>query len=717
MSQPVIGDVLAIKVRIMALETARSGTVLEKALWIPRESTLERIALAGIVALAAALRFADLDALGYANHYYTAAVKAMLQSWHNFFFVAAEPGGSVSVDKPPVGLWLQAISARFLGVNTLGVLLPQIVAGLLSVVVVYYLVRRSFSTGAGLIGALALAITPVVVATDRNNTIDSTLILTLLLAAWAFVKATETSRFRYLLLGAALVGIGFNIKMLEAYLPLPAFYALYFFGSKDRLLPKLGKLTLAGVVLMVISLSWATIVDLTPASQRPYVGSSGDNSELSLAIGYNGVERLLGMGGRGGLLSRIQNGGLLSGILGNANQDGGRRGGTQGQAPNGGFQPPPGFQPPQGQDGNGRFQFRQGGPGGGAGMFGTGQPGVLRLFTPPLSKEASWLLPFGLFGALILAFRSRLRWPIAPKHQAVVLWGGWLLTGAVFFSIAGFFHPYYLSTLGPPLAARVGIGAMEVWHLHEKHPWLALAALLIAAAGTLAVQITTAQAFVQTMGWLPLVIALSVAGVALVTLAQLQLDGLAPAGFACIVAAMLVTPGIWSGLTTLNSSDNQSLPAAYDGRSSGPPGRGRLQVNQALLAYVEPRTQDTKFLMAVPSSMQGADYVIATGRPVLYLGGFMGEDRVETSASLAQLVADGELRFIYWDGRGRGFGGPGGPAQPDISTWVTRTCKPVQGFDTATQNSGAPDGTRAQADGMSPGGSGGMQVTLYDCGG
>src|SRR5919202_1872866 len=104
-----------------------------KALRLPGERWLHRIALGAVVALAAVLRFANLEALGYANHYYTAAVVAMLQSWHNFFFVAAEPGGAVSVDKPPVGLWLETISAKILGVNTLGVLLPELLAGLLSV--------------------------------------------------------------------------------------------------------------------------------------------------------------------------------------------------------------------------------------------------------------------------------------------------------------------------------------------------------------------------------------------------------------------------------------------------------------------------------------------------------------------------------------------------------------------------------------------------------
>src|SRR5512146_2565290 len=121
------------------------------AIWMPSARTLQAAGLIAVVALAAGLRFANLGALGEANHYYAAAVKSMLQSWHNLFFVAAEPGGSVSVDKPPVGLWIQTAFAFFLGVNTLGLLLPEILAGIACVVLVYHLVRRSFGPAAGLL--------------------------------------------------------------------------------------------------------------------------------------------------------------------------------------------------------------------------------------------------------------------------------------------------------------------------------------------------------------------------------------------------------------------------------------------------------------------------------------------------------------------------------------------------------------------------------------
>jgi 4-amino-4-deoxy-L-arabinose transferase-like glycosyltransferase len=675
------------------------------ALQIPRERMWEFAGIAFIILLGAWLRFANLDSLGYVNHYYTAGVKSMLQSWHNFFYVAAEPGGSVSIDKPPVGLWLQAISAYFLGVNGFAVLLPQLLAGTISVAVLYHLVRRSFGVVPGLLAALVMAITPVVVATDRNNTMDSTLILTLLLATWAFIKATETSRLRYLLIGVALVGLGFNIKMLQAYLPLPAFYALYFLGSKESIWRKSGKLILASALLLIISLSWALAVDLTPASQRPYVGSSSENSETDLILGYNGVNRLLGMFGRRGNEST----GPGPGGFAPPQNPGQAPDGSDGNPmPPGGFSQPTGNEPPS-IDGSADRMNR--GPGG----FNIGTPGVLRLFIPPLSKETSWLLPFGIVSMVLLAAGSRWHRTLSSKHQALSLWGGWLVTCAIFFSIAGFFHEYYLSMMGPPLAALVAIGAGELWSLAREKQALALGLLALSAMGIIAFQIYTANNFVQNIWWLPAVIVLVLAGLSASSFSLRDQNRRAlGAGFACIFGAMLLTPGIWSVYTNLSSSQNQSLPAAYSGGANGPVAQRDLWINQDLLDYLQGHTQNMTYLMAVPSAMQGADYVLATGRPVLYVGGFNGQDQVVTADDLADMVQAGELRYLYWNAEDRGMG-----TNSDISTWIQSACQPVEGFDTATRNAGAPDGTIPdQNSSLSPnGGSPGadLQVSLYDC--
>jgi 4-amino-4-deoxy-L-arabinose transferase-like glycosyltransferase len=666
-----------------------------RGLRLTRAAALTALALIGIVVLAAWLRFANLEALGYANHYYSAAVKSMLQSWHNFFYVAAEPGGAVSVDKPPLGLWIQTASAYVFGVNGFGLLLPEILSGILSIVALYHLVNRSFGVVPGLLAALALAITPIVIATDRNNTIDSLLILTLLLAAWAFILTTERGKLRYLLLGAALVGLGFNIKMLQAYLPLPAFFGLYLLGSNESLRRKFANLALATAVLLTVSFSWAVAVELTPADQRPYVGSSGDNSVFSLAFGYNGIQRLLGMGGGGGA-GAMQPGRGDDGAMPQPSQSG-----------DGGL-----VQPGQGdggvRDDGGRAGF-------GGGFPGTGQAGALRLFTTPLSKEVSWLLPFGLFSLGLVGVRTRVRWPVAPEHRALVLWGGWLVTGSVFFSLAGFFHEYYLSMLAPALAALVGIGIIALWRLRRQHPWLATGLLLAAAGGTLALQLATASAYVGVAWWLWPAVALIILGALLLVAAILRrARPVALSGFASVTTAMLLIPAVWSGLTTFNSSSNQSLPSAYSGQASGPANRGDTQVNEELLAYLQENTQGATYLMAVPSSMQGSDYIIATGRPVLYMGGFSGQDEVVTADGLAQMVADGELRFIYWTiGGNRGAFGN----QSDISEWVTSQCIAVEGFVAATRNAGAPDGTGGAATTDGGFGGGNMEVSLYDCGG
>ena len=275
-----------------------------------KSSSWHRAALVAILCLSAFLNLFQLTEVGYGNTYYAAAVKDMLTSWHNFFFVSFD-SGFVSVDKPPLGLWVQAASAYLFGFSGLSLLVPQAIAGVLCVALLYHLVSRVFGRVAGLVAALALAVTPVAVAVERTNDSDSLLTLTVLIAAWTVIRSVETGRLRWLLVGAVLVGLGFNIKMLEAYLVLPALYLFYLVASSVSWRRRFVHLGAATAVLLVVSLSWAVAVDLTPADQRPYVGSSSNNSALDLALGYNGLERLLGH---------------------NSGPEGGSSGGDQGQS-------------------------------------------------------------------------------------------------------------------------------------------------------------------------------------------------------------------------------------------------------------------------------------------------------------------------------------------------------------------------------------------------
>src|SRR5438309_2174151 len=209
-----------------------------------------RLALAVVMLVSIFMNFYQLGQNGFGNLYYASAIRSMLDNWRNFFFVAFDPGGFVSLDKPPLGFWLQVVSAKIFGFTPFSVFLPQALAGILSVALLYHLVQRHFGVVAGLLAALALAVSPISVVTNRNNTIDSTLALALLLAAWAVIHAAENGNLRWLLLSAVFVGVGFNIKMAEAYLVIPALVMTYLLCAPRKLWTRIWHLSLFVLVML-----------------------------------------------------------------------------------------------------------------------------------------------------------------------------------------------------------------------------------------------------------------------------------------------------------------------------------------------------------------------------------------------------------------------------------------------------------------------------------
>lgn len=598
----------------------------------------ERLALGAILLLAAFLNLYRLDREGYANTYYAATVKSMLTSWHNFFFVSFDPGGFVSVDKPPLGFWVQALSARLLGFSGLSLLLPEAIAGVLSVALLYGLVRRIFGVPAGLLAGLVLALTPIAVAVNRNNTIDSLLILVLLGAVWAVLKAIEQGGLRWLVLGAVLVGLGFNIKMMQAFLVVPALGLAYLLGARVNWRTRFGYLAVAGVVLAVVSLSWAAVVDLTPANQRPYVGSSSDNSALNLALGYNGLFRLL----PAGWLPSSWTSPSGMGRAADANM----------------------FPPGMGGDG----------------------PGLFRLFNQSLAGQIAWLLPLAILGGVAAWGQTRVHLPLNRRQTALVLWGTWLATGVCFFSVATSFtlmHRYYLAMLAPPLAALAGIGLVALWRdyrLPARSRSLVLRLrgrlLPVAVAGTAVLAAWILRDYPDQSRWLtPFVLITGLGSAGALAWLRWQAGEMRPSSrllpvlAAIALIAILAAPTAWAGYATWQGS-NGALPAAGPDTGFGPFGSFGLpnghgvedtdnarprqrggspfdsSADPQLIAYLEQHRQGETFLFATTESMSASPYILATGEPVAALGGFSGGDPILTTEQLAAMIERGDVRYF-----------------------------------------------------------------------
>ncbi|WP_339277897.1 glycosyltransferase family 39 protein [Paenibacillus sp. FSL W8-0426] len=539
----------------------------------------------------------------YANSYYTTAVGSMLRNFHNFFFASLDSAGSVTVDKPPVVFWIQTAFAYVFGLHGWSVILPQALAGIGSVLLIYFMVKPTFGLAAARISAMAMATVPVVAAVSRTNNIDSMLVFTLLLGSWFLFKGAGKGSIWRLLAAFGLIGLAFNMKMLQAYMILPAFYLFYLlaFGAPWR--KKLLALVGGTAVLAAVSLSWAVTVDSIPADERPYIGSSETNSVLELAFGYNGLSRLTGQqntGNRG-----------MSNAMGAGNERGDRSGETAAQETNGGAgradrsgmeispgtpddasnaggdgdgrsngmngtgfpqgQMPNGFEMPTGMD----FAGFNGG-GGMGGMFGTGQKGPLRLFQTELSGQASWLLPAALLGAVVLLAGIRRR-NVTEQHKQTLFWLAWLFPAAAFFSVAGFFHQYYLIMLAPPVAALTGAGFVAMWKAYrERQGWMAwllpLSVLLTTVFGWYIM-----QAYNDTIGagWsigeLAAGVLISLVLVVMLQRAHSLKQPLAIAGF----MVMLIGPVYWA-FTPITYGGNSMIPAAGPTGSNGMFGGGGM---------------------------------------------------------------------------------------------------------------------------------------------
>ncbi|WP_440119239.1 ArnT family glycosyltransferase [Paenibacillus sp. QZ-Y1] len=525
------------------------------------------LVLLPIVLLAAFLNGYGIWNDHYANSYYTTAVGSMLRNFHNFFYASLDSAGSVTVDKPPVVFWIQTAFAYVFGLHGWSVILPQVLAGIGAVLLIYFMVKPTYGLAAARISALAMATVPVVAAVSRTNNIDSMLVFTLLLGAWFLFKGSKQGSTWRILVAFALIGVAFNMKMLQAYMILPAFYLFYLLAFKAKWRRKIILLMGSTAVLAVVSLSWAVTVDSIPEDQRPYIGSSETNSVLELAFGYNGLSRLTGQqntAGNAGMPNPADPGNNQSDRSSSTSapestsDSTGNSPALSGNSPDsGGMGGMNGMTIPGGEMPNGR-DF-----GGGMGsMFGTGEKGPLRLFQTELSGQASWLLPIVLLGCIAI-FAGLRRRNITDKHKEALFWLAWLIPVAAFFSVAGFFHQYYLIMLAPPIAALTGAGFVAMWTAYRKRAgwqaWLLPASVLLTTIFGWYIM----QVYDDTIGagWS---ISELIAGILITLILVVMLNRSHPWKQGLIIASfmvMLIGPTYWA-FTPIIYGGNSMIPAA-----------------------------------------------------------------------------------------------------------------------------------------------------------
>ena len=474
--------------------------------------------LAVLLLLASVLYLWGLSRNGVANEYYSAAVRSMSTSWHAFLYGSFDSAGVMTVDKPPLALWVQALSARVFGFGSWSMLVPQALMGVATVALAYDLTRRRFGRIAGFTAGLALALTPITVAIARHNNPDALLVLCCTVALWAVVRGLEDGRTRWLVLVGVAVGLGFETKMAAALLVVPALAAAWLWIAPRGRAAAVRQLLAGGAAMTAVGLAWPVLMWLTPAADRPWISGTSDNSIWSLILGYNGLGRLFG-------------------------QDGGPGGG--------------------------------GGPGGagGGGVFG-GEPGLLRLLNESLGGQGGWLLGFALVGGLGLVAVTRLR-RSDPRTGWLIAVGGGFLTIAVAFSRAeGIFHPYYVSQLAPFTAVLVGatVGVM----LDRGHMARAIGAAAIVAGAVTSVLVLRDNPGQLT--WLAPVLAAGCVGAA-VLLAAAVFPRARAALTAAAIALLLFAPAAWS-VQTLGHATSGTFPAGgpatagLGGGAMGGPGGG-----------------------------------------------------------------------------------------------------------------------------------------------
>ncbi len=570
-----------------------------------------------VIAALAAVAYGWGMASASVEPFYGAAARSMSESWHDFIFGAFDPAGTVTVDKLPGALWMQALSLRISGFHIWALVLPQVIEGVLTILVLYRAVRRLAGPAAGLTAAAVLAVTPVTVLLNRGNISDSLLILLLVLAADATSAALLTGSLRQLLLAGAWVGLAFQAKMIQAWLALPALAAAYLLAAPAaRLRTRCAHVALAGLVTVVVSLCWMTAVSLVPSHGRPYVDGSSNDSVYTQVFDYNGIARLSG---------------TWASVAG----------------------PPAPF----------LIEAREHGQLLNSETIGI-KPSWHRLLAGPFGADGGWLLPAAVAGALCVFLFRRRQGRRDPPRAAVVLWGGWWLILAVFFSAGTFLNSYYVAALVPAVAALCGTGVAAC----GPRPWPARVRLIVAA--TVLGCLGYGACLMSGTASRPLALTVTAAVVAVVAVGQLLLPASGRAGhlthLALAAAALLLLPAAASVSCVIRGLGPFDVPfepakVAHHNQLLAAAGPGLADAAQQL----ELRTPPAEALFGTYTSGLAANYILYGGREVLPVGGYLGNVPVPTLATLKADISRGYVRSFFL---------PASPGPDPRVRWIESHC-------------------------------------------
>ena len=590
----------------------------------------EAAGFGGLLLITAALYLWNITINGMANSYYAAAAQAASVNWTAWLFGSLDAANFMSVDKPPVSTMIMGLFGRVFGFSSWSMLLPHALAGVTTVALVYTAVRRWYGVKSALIAGAVMALTPAAVLMFRFNNPDSFLTLFLTASAYAFLRTFDSKKSAlWLSVAGLLAGFAFNTKMLQGLLVLPVMAVIYLALAKPKFMVRLGHLGIAGIVTAISTFWWSVLVWLTPAANRPWVGSTNDNSIWSLIFGYNGFGRLLGMGG----------------------------------APAAALTAPGGSTPvaPMGAGG---------GMGGGPGGVGFGgETGVLRIFNESFGPNIAWLIPAAIIGGGLVVWLLRR----APRHNkeraGVLLWLGWLLMHIVIFSMtSGTIHPYYVVAMAPAVAALVGIGVPYIWKAYTRrtHVWWIVPLTIATTTITSVIMLGYRNDWTILM-WIVGVAGVAATGIAVILPPRISM-WLRRMALACAVISACAAPIAYS-ISTILVAHSGSIPTAGPNASAmNNTNNEAASAEAALVKFLLANQRGATWIAAVDSANTSAPIQLSTKQPVMAIGGFNGSDSALTLDAFKQLVAAGKVRYYVADATGMGRGGPGGNSE--IAQWA-----------------------------------------------